>query len=101
MKVSLNLKSLKTRVTKLIKFSAKHAIFTTLILVLLIYIWVVWQISQLATAEPTPEAENTALASTNIPKVDKKAVEQIQALEKGNTEIQSLFNSARNNPFKE
>jgi hypothetical protein len=60
---------------------------------------VVWQISKFSTAEPSASAE--AAVATQIPKIDQKAINQIQALEQSNTEVRSLFNSARNNPFQE
>lgn len=101
MKQNIDLKGFKSKLNKLIRTSKKHAIFGAIIFVLLVYILVVWKISQLATAEPTPEAEAAAMVSSNIPKVDKKAIEQIQALEQSNTQVQSLFNTARNNPFSE
>ena len=101
MKKNLNLKSanLKRTVTKFYKRYAKHIIFAALFSVLLIYLLVVFKISNLAKAEPGPSQEVTV--TTSIPKVDKKAVSQIQALEQNNTEIHSLFEAARNNPFQE
>jgi hypothetical protein len=67
--------------------------------VLLAYILVVIQISQLSNAEPDPSRQ--AAASTKIPKVDQNAINQIQKLEQSNTEVHALFNQARNNPFQE
>jgi hypothetical protein len=91
--------NLKPRLAKLYKKYSKHAAFGAVILVLLAYLLVVFKISGLAGAEPSPEqqSETTSL----IPKVDPKAVQQIQSLEATNTEIHSLFEQARNNPFQE
>lgn len=99
MKTDLDLKTTQAKLTALIKKLVRHAAFTSLVAVLLVYILVVWQISNLATAEPSSDAQATA--ATQIPKIDQKAINQIQTLEKSNTEVRSLFNQARNNPFQE
>ena len=99
MKLNLNLKDIQTKLSRLLKKLSMHATFAALIVTLLIYILVVWQISQLATAEPSADAQ--AAAATQIPKIDQKAINQIQALEQSNTQVHSLFSSARNNPFQE
>lgn len=84
---------------KLLPLLRKHASFIALLLVLLVYLFVVVRVSQLAGAEPSDTAD--AAAAAQIPKVDKNAIEQIQALEQSNTEVKSFFNAARNNPFSE
>lgn len=99
--ISLNFKSIKPQFEKLFKKLSKHATFIVITLVLLVYVFMVWRISTLTTAEPSAQAESAALAETSIPRVNRNAVEQIQALEQNSTEIQSLFNQARNNPFQE
>ncbi|MBX4201872.1 hypothetical protein KW803_03200 [Candidatus Saccharibacteria bacterium] len=102
MNKSLNTKSLNSLKPILSKFSkrfGKHIIFAALFGVLLVYLLIVFRISNLAKAEPSPEQEINVTSS--IPKVDKNAVTQIQKLEQNNTEIHALFETARNNPFQE
>ncbi len=96
--VKLNLDALKSKVKKFLAVLAKHIIFIVLMVVLVTYLFVVWRISQLAGAEP-PTADDTTTSA--IPKVDKNAINQIQALEQSNTQVHSLFDSARKNPFQE
>jgi hypothetical protein len=98
--ISLNLKSIKPKLKKYMPLLNKHLVFAVTLVVLLAYLIVVWRISGLATAEPN-SSDTSAEVSTAIPKVDKKAVQQILTLEQSSTEIHSLFNSARNNPFQE
>lgn len=97
--ISLDLKSIKPKAKKIFGMVLARATFITVLLVLAAYLVVVWHISSLATAEPPPEAE--AAISGSIPKVNKKAVQQIQQLEESSSEVRSLFNEARNNPFQE
>jgi predicted negative regulator of RcsB-dependent stress response len=99
MKTNLNLASIQKKVTALTPQAKRHSTFIALMVVLLAYIVVVWRISQLAVAEPSADA--TAASQTSIPHVDQKAIDQIQSLEQNNTQVQSLFDSARNNPFQE
>ena len=97
--LTFNLKTLQVKSKKFLPVLAKHAAFIVLMVVLLTYLFVVWRISQLAGAElPAGADDATTLA---IPKVDKNAIDQIQALEQSNTEVKSFFNFARNNPFQE
>lgn len=96
--INFNIKTLKAKAQKLLPKLIKHAPFIAIIVVLIMYISVVWRISQYAGAEPPASNDITAAA---IPVVDKKAIQQIQSLAQSNTEVQSLFNSARNNPFSE
>ena len=97
----LDLKSinLKPLIKKLSKRFGKHALFAAIVAVLITYLIVVFEISTLANAEPSPD--QTGDISSSIPKVDPNAVNQIQSLEQSNTSIHTLFESARNNPFQE
>src|SRR5437868_416508 len=92
MNAGLYLKELQNQIKKLVRRVSKHAAFLGVMIVLLAYLFIVWQISQLANAEPA--ADDSAIAETRIPKVDPKAINQIQALEQNNTQVHSLFNSA-------
>lgn len=97
-KINFNPKALATKAKKILPVLAKHGPFIAIIVVLVIYLFVVWRISGLVSAEPPATDDLTTAA---IPKVDSKAIEQIQSLAKSNKEVQSFFNSARNNPFSE
>jgi predicted PurR-regulated permease PerM len=93
---SVNLKPLLKKYSK--KFG-RHAIFGAIVTVLLVYVLVVFKINTLANAEPAPD--QTITVTTLIPRIDKDAINQIQSLEENNTEVHSLFEAARNNPFQE
>ncbi len=101
MKKSIDLKSLKNKVKKLTKVGSRHSAFALILIVLFIYLFDVWRISRLVTAEPTTEAQDQAQLTAKIPKVDKSAINKIQSLEKNSPDVKSLFNSARKNPFSE
>lgn len=99
--LSFNFKTLLPRLKKAWLVVLRHLTFIVTVLVLLVYLSVVWHIKTLATAEPTPDEEDQALVSTKVPKIDQKAINQIQSLENSSPALHSLFNQARNNPFHE
>src|SRR5258708_27231255 len=96
--INFNLKDLPAKLKKKLPVLLRHAPFIVALLILCTYLFVVWRISQLAGAEPPPGSDVTTAA---IPKVDRNAISQIQALEQSNTQVHSLFDSARKNPFSE
>lgn len=96
-----NFKNLLASARKYVAVGVKHAPFAAIIIVLFCLLFMVMRINQLASAEPTPEAESTSAISTKIPKIDPDAVKQIQELEQNSPEVHGLFDQARNNPFHE
>jgi len=99
--LNLDLKSLLPQLKKVWALVVRHAIFIALVIVLLVYVLFVWQINKLASAGPSDEDQTTAQAKASVPRIDKNAIQQIQNLEKTNTQVQALFDQARNNPFQE
>jgi hypothetical protein len=100
--MNLKIKSLNKilpKVNKLFKEYSKHAMFAAVLLALMTYIFLVFKISSLSKAEPAPDQVGSN--ENLIPRVNQKAINQIQALENNNTQIHSLFEHARNNPFAE
>ena|SRR5579862_8777851 len=95
----LKLPNFKTLVPKLYKKFGKHTAFGVVLLILLVYIFVVFRISQLSNAEPT--AEQTSSTASLIPKINQNAINQIQSLENNSPQVHTLFEQARNNPFQE
>lgn len=78
---------------------SRHTIFAAILAVLLIYLLVVFKINNLANAEPGQDQETAV--TNSIPKINSKDIKQIQDLENNSTEVHSLFEQARNNPFQE
>jgi hypothetical protein len=101
MSKDINLKSLNF-LPVLKKYYSKyrrHAVFGAVLLILLVYLLTVVRINGLANAEPSTDQEQ--VVSNSIPKIDGKAINQIQNLENNNADVHALFNQARNNPFAE
>jgi hypothetical protein len=100
-KTNLSLKQITDIVAKLYQFLKKHSPVIFIVIVFSVYGFLIFQINQLSTAEPTPE--QVAEQQNLIPrlKIDKEAVNKIEQLEDQNISVQSLFKAARDNPFKD
>lgn len=96
-----NLNDIKAKANAAMPYVNKHIAFAAIFVVLLTYLLVVWHISTLATAEPSESDLKAAESSSSVPKIDNKAIQQIQSLEQNSAQVQALFNQARNNPFHE
>lgn len=79
------------RSTKLIFFLA----------VALVLGYIILRINTLAGSEPTPEEISIKLLEAKNPRVDEKTVNILKELEDSNTQVQSIFQQARENPFSE
>lgn len=99
--LKLSLQTAKAKFKRATPFINKHGSFMAVLAVLVIYLFVVWHISSLATAEPSNSDLSAAESSSAVPKIDNNAIKQIQNLEQNSTQVQALFDQARNNPFHE
>jgi len=99
MNADISLTSIKRKLSGIGPKVSKHISFAAILFILLIYIFTVWRVSRLATAEPS--STDTAAAQETVPKVDQKAINQVLKLENNSPQVHSLFNDARNNPFGE
>lgn len=96
----INLKQLNTTIKDSLKKLQGYSTFIFIITILLIYSFLVFRISQLSQAEP----DETAVSETQTIKrlkIDQASIDKIQQLEDQNIGVQSLFESARDNPFQD
>lgn len=78
----------------------RYAGFTFFIGILCIYGFLVFQIGSLSQAEPS-EADIAQQNTVKRLKLDQSAIKKIEQLEDQNVGVQSLFDTARENPFVE
>ncbi|MEX2006588.1 MAG: hypothetical protein WD877_00180 [Candidatus Saccharimonadales bacterium] len=93
-----DIKSLKTKTGKAAQIVRSHGLPIVVLMMLVVYLFTIWRVSQLAQAEPDTTDQTT---KGSIPRVDEEAIQKVLKLEQTSAEIQSLFNAARNNPFSE
>jgi Tfp pilus assembly protein PilO len=76
---------------------------TILIIVLLVgtFGFIFYRIGYLNQVEPSETAIEEQIRDTQRPRIDKAVIDKLQNLENQNIQVKSLFNQARENPFKE
>jgi hypothetical protein len=99
--MNIDLKTIPDKLLLAAQWLKKYAVFISVLLVLGIYLFLVWQIRHYATVEPTSADVTNKLNELNTPKLDQDAVNKILLLEDQNIDIKTLFNEARQNPFQE
>ena len=99
--LNFDFKAVLPRLKKLQKQLAAHQVFITTLVVLLAYVFVLWQINHLASAEPSPDALSATNSTSGVPAIDNSAIKQIQTLEQNSPSVHVLLQAARNNPFQE
>lgn len=98
---NIDLKQFKTLIYKLLSLLSKYLNFLFLITVLLIYTFLVLRISTLSKQEPSEDAVLEKANTVKRLKLDQAEIDKIQQLEDRNIGVQSLFDSARDNPFQD
>lgn len=70
-------------------------------IVMVLYIFVTWQVNVLSNAEPTDAQVSSKISETSSPRIDQATVDKIRQLQDNSVSVQTLFNEARQNPFQE
>lgn len=98
---NLDVKQLGTVAKNIITKLQRYATFIFIISILLIYAFLVFRISMLSQAEPSEDAIAEQSKTIKRLKLDQTSIDKIQQLEDQNIGVQSLFKSARDNPFQD
>lgn len=99
--LNLNPKELIKQLTKLVNKSKKYLPIASILILLGIYGFLVMRISGSVQQEPSQDDITTQLSTIKRLKIDQTSINKIQQLEDQNIVVQSLFDTARNDPFKE
>jgi hypothetical protein len=97
----LNLKALGPLARKAGQGALRYAAIMFFVLVAAVYGFVLLQINTLGNAQPSDSDISAQSKSTAIPNIDPKVIQQIQALQDNSTNVQTLFEQARDSPFQE
>ncbi len=100
---NINLKTLGPLLLEALQKSSRYAGLMFFVLVAGVYGFVILRINTLSNIQPG--ADGTSSVSTEkpatIPKIDPKVVKQLETLKDNSVNVQTLFERARDNPFKE
>lgn len=97
----IDLKQLKTIALNAAAFAQKYAAFICIVGILLIYTFLVLRINVLTSAKPSEEAIAEKANTVKRLKIDEESMTKIQNLQDQNIGVQSLFETARDNPFQD
>lgn len=100
MSKDLNLDQIKTTARSILQKLRRSASFIFILTILFIYGFLIFRISTLMQAEPSEEAISEQSTVKRL-KIDQNSLEKIKQLEDQNVGVQSLFESARDNPFQD
>lgn len=99
--ISFNPKQISNAAKNALQRAQGYATFIFIIVVLLIYVFLVFRISTLTQAEPSEDAVAEKSGTVKRLKIDQGSIDKIQQLQDQNIAVQSLFDTARSNPFEE
>lgn len=97
----IDLQQFKTIALKIVKFGQAYAAFICILGGLLIYAFLVLRINVLTNAQPSDDAIAEKANTVKRLKIDEESINKIQNLQDQNIGVQSLFESARDNPFQD
>lgn len=99
--ITLSADSLKTAFDRAAHGLNTYRVFLFFLLIAGLYGFIVWRINVLAVASPTDEDVKTAQQQNQSFKIDESVVQKMLTLKDNSQSVQTLFESARNNPFSE
>lgn len=82
-------------------FFARYGVLLFFVANIALYSFIIWQIGALNSVAADQESVDEKLQSGFRLKIDQDSVNKIQQLQDQNIAVQSLFKSARENPFQE
>ena|SRR5687767_3747910 len=97
----MNVKTLQNQLQQRWRSTLRLRILLFLILLVVLYGFIAWRISTLTNVQPDETAVNSKLKMTSTPRIDQAVVDKIKRLEDNSVNVQTLFDQARQNPFRE
>lgn len=96
--MKLDIKTLPTSLSRALNRLGRYRVLLFCLLVASLYGYLVFQISQATTVQPSSELQ-TAVTKAS-PRIDPEVVQQLEQLQDNSVTVQALFNEARTNPFE-
>jgi hypothetical protein len=96
---NLNISNLGSQATAFAKKIGAYKAFIFFLAVASLYSYIIWRINILSTAPPS-ESELQS-QTTAQPRIDPATIAKIKSLQDNSVSVQTLFDTARQNPFQE
>lgn len=97
----LNKQTLVNFLNKGMRVFNAYAVIWFLLLLTAVYGFVAMQILAANNAQPADDSVQSQIKSTASPHIDQKVVDKLLSLQDHSVNVKTLFEEARNNPFKE
>jgi hypothetical protein len=99
--ISFDIKSIPKLLKRLLQKLERFSVIIFIVSAVSLCGFLVFQIGKASQSEPNQDVITQQLTSVKRLKIDKKSIEKIEQLEDQNVNVQTLFKSARDNPFQE
>lgn len=99
--MKIDFKTIPTKIIVSLNKLRRYVVFIFFISLLLVYSLLVFRINQLNNKSPNEDDITAKLKTVQRPKIDQSDIEKIQQLQDNSTNVRSLFEYARFNPFDE
>lgn len=100
-KENLSLTAIKQKFLFELEKAQKYNVILFVCLVVILYGVLLVRIQMLRSAEPSSESVAAQVKEAKVPHIDQKLVNKLESLHDNSVSVQSLFDQARSNPFKE
>jgi hypothetical protein len=97
--IHLNLNNLPAQFRKLARRVGAYKALLFFVAVASLYGYILWRINSLSNTPPS-QSEETAQTAAQ-PHIDQDTIAKIQSLQDNSVSVQTLFDTARQNPFQE
>lgn len=94
----LNVNDLPRQLGNLLRKLSSYKLFIFFLLVASLYGYIVWRINVLSNAPAATTDQSQVVAG---PRIDQETIDKLQSLEDNSVSVQSLFDAAREDPFRE
>lgn len=89
-------KDIATQILSKLQLVGRYRLLIFILFLVALYGYLVMQINQATSVQPTSNTPQTAQAAH----IDPTLVKQLQQLQDNSVSVQALFNQARSNPFQ-
>ena len=100
-KQALDKKEIIRQLTDGLETVQRYMVLIYMLLLVAVYGFVLYKVSQLISVQPGDADIQSQIKASETPHVDPTAVSQMQTLKDNSVRVQTLFDQARSNPFKE
>lgn len=101
MSANLDIHATEKVLKKFLNTLNRYRNFIFFLLLSALYGYIVWRINVLSSAPPSTADVANAQQNVQLPRIPQSTIQKLQGLQDNSVRVQTLFNTARQNPFQE